>query len=193
MDVLLEPGQPVELVLDGGWRLTVRVASVGLDYVDLGPVEGPLVLPGAVRWCGATMSWRTRLGAARRHGLLIDGPRDTLRLHPDGAALKVQRRQFVRVPADLHTAVIAADRRLVTRTLDLSVGGMLVSPADSLVLDEPVRFALDLGALTISGDGIVVRGTTDGARAVRFGDLQGGAERALSRFVARRQRELIAG
>jgi c-di-GMP-binding flagellar brake protein YcgR len=138
------------------------------------------------------MSWRTRLGAAQRRGLLIHGPQDTLRLHPDGAALKVQRRQFVRVPADLHTAVIAADRRLVTRTLDVSVGGMLVAPADSLVLEEQVRFALDLGDLTISGDGLVVRGTTDGARAVRFGELQGGAERALSRFIAQRQRQLIA-
>jgi hypothetical protein len=181
-------------VLDGGWRLTARVASVGLDFVDLGPVDAPLALPGELRWCGALMSWRTRLGAAQRRGMLFDGPDGTLRMHPDGAALQVQRRRFVRVPADLPTAVIAAaDRRLLTRTLDLSVGGMLLSPADTLAIEETVRFALDLGEITVAGDARVVRGTSDGARALEFGELQGGAERALSRFVAQRQRELIAG
>jgi c-di-GMP-binding flagellar brake protein YcgR len=88
--------------------------------------------------------------------------------------------------------VIAADRRLMTRTVDLSVGGMLISPADTLAIEDDVRFALDLGELTISGSGTVGRGDSAGLRAVAFSDLQGRAERALSRFVARRQRELIA-
>lgn len=192
MDVLLDRDQPVDVVLDGGWRLTARVASVGLDYVDLGPVDAPLMLPGDLRWCHAQVSWRTRLGAAQRHGMLVGGPDGLLRLHPLGAALKVQRRRFVRVPVELSTAVIAADRRLMTRTLDLSVGGMLISPADSLAIADQVRFALDLGELTISGSGTVVRGDADGLRAVQFEDLHGRAERALSRFVAQRQRELIA-
>jgi hypothetical protein len=192
VDVLLDRDQPVDVVLDGGWRLNVRVASVGLDYVDLGPIDGPLALPGDLRWCHAKVSWRTRLGAAHRHGMLVDGPDGLLRLHPLGAALKVQRRRFVRVPVELSTAVIAADRRLMTRTVDLSVGGMLISPADSLAIADQVRFALDLGELTISGSGTVVRGDADGLRAVQFDDLQGRTERALSRFVAQRQRELIA-
>jgi hypothetical protein len=192
VDVLVDRDQPVDVVLDGGWRLTARVASVGLDYVDLDGVDGALALPGELRWCSALMSWRTRLGAAHRRGVLVDGPAGLLRLHPIGAALKVQRRRFVRVPVDLSTAVIAADRRLMTRTVDLSVGGMLISPADTLAIEDDVRFALDLGELTISGSGTVVRGDSAGLRAVAFSDLQGRAERALSRFVARRQRELIA-
>ena len=192
MDVLLDRDQPVDVVLDGGWRLTARVASVGLDYVDLGPVDGALALPGELRWCHALVSWRTRLGAAHRHGVLVGGPAGLLRLHPIGAALKVQRRRFVRVPVELSTAVIAADRRLMTRTVDLSVGGMLISPADTLAIEDHVRFALDLGALTISGSGTVVRGDPAGLRAVRFEDLEGRSERALSRYVARRQRELLA-
>jgi c-di-GMP-binding flagellar brake protein YcgR len=69
---------------------------------------------------------------------------------------------------------------------------MLVAPADTLALDDAVRFALDLGAITISGDGRVVRGTSEGARGILFADLQGRAERQLSHFVAQRQRELIA-
>jgi PilZ domain-containing protein len=193
VDVLLDRDQPVDVVLDGGWRLTARVASVGLDYVDLGPVDGAMALPGDLQWCHALMSWRTRLGAAHRHGVLVGGPQGMLRLHPIGAALKVQRRRFVRVPVDLSAAVIAADRRLMTRTLDLSVGGMLISPADTLAINDEVRFALDLGDVTISGSGVVVRGDSAGLRGVRFDDLHGRAERALSRYVAQRQRELIAG
>jgi hypothetical protein len=192
VEVLLEPDQPVDVMLDGGWHLTARVASVAPDHVDLGPLDVPLVLPGQLRWCGATVSWRTRIGAAHRHGILVPAPgAGMLRLHAVGDPIKVQRRHFVRVPAELSTAVIAPDKRLTTRTLDVSVGGMLVAPADTLVLDDTVRFALDLGALTISGDGTVVRGSAEGARSIRFSDLQGRAERALSRYVAQRQRELI--
>ena len=194
MEVLLERDQPVDVVLDGGWHLTARVASVGPTHVDFAPVDAPLALPGQLRWCGATVSWRTRIGAAHRHGVLVPVPgADLLRLHPVGDPAKVQRRQFVRVPAELSTAVIAPDKRLTTRTLDVSVGGMLVAPADTLVLADTVRFALDLGALTISGDGTVVRGSAEGTRGIRFCDLQGRSERALSRYVAQRQRELIAG
>jgi hypothetical protein len=193
VEVLLERDQPVDVVLDGGWRLTARVAAVGREYVDFAPLDATLALPGQLRWCGATVSWRTRIGAAHRHGILVQAPdAGQLRLHPVGDPMKVQRRRFVRVPAELSTAVIAPDKRLTTRTLDVSVGGMLVAPADTLVLDDTVRFALDLGALTIAGDGTVVRGSAEGARSISFTDLQGRSERALSRYVAQRQRELIA-
>ena len=193
MEVLLERDVPVDVTLDGGWRLTARVTSVGREHVDLGPLDQPLRLPEQLRWCGATIAWRTRLGAAHRRGILVPGDRaGGLRLHPIGDPLKVQRRRFVRVPAELAAAVIAPDKRLTTRTLDVSVGGMLVAPADTLTLEDTVRFALDLGAITISGDGRVVRGTAEGARGIRFADLQGRAERRLSHFVAQRERELIA-
>ena len=194
MEVLLERDTPVDVTLDGGWHITARVAAVGLEHVDLGPVDEPLQLPAQLRWCGATMSWKTRVGAAHRRGILVPAPAEgTLRMHPIGDPMRVQRRQFVRVPAELSTAVIATDKRLTTRTLDVSVGGMLVAPAETLILDDVVRSALDLGAITIAGDGKVVRGTSDGARGILFEDLQGRAERQLSHYVAQRQRELIAG
>jgi hypothetical protein len=185
-----ERNQPVDVVLDGGWHLTALVQAVDDATIELGPLDRPLRLPGSLGVCGATVAWRTRTGAAQRHGRIAIGPDGTLRLEPDGEAEQVQRRSFVRVPALLSTAVIGRER-LVTRTTDVSVGGMLVSPAESLELDEEVRFALDLGSLTISGSGAVVRATTDGARGVRFADLRDGAERAISRYVAQRQRELI--
>jgi hypothetical protein len=194
VEVLLERHVPVDITLDGGWHLTAQVTSVGRDHVDLGPLDAPLTLPQQLRWCGATIAWRTRIGAAHRHGILVAGDEPGhLRLHPVGDPMKVQRRRFVRVPAELSTAVIAPDKRLTTRTLDVSVGGMLVAPADTLALEDTVRFALDLGAITISGDGRVVRGTSEGARGILFCDLQGRAERQLSHYVAQRQRELIAG
>jgi PilZ domain-containing protein len=194
VEVLLERHVPVDITLDGGWHLTAQVTSVGLDHVDLGPLDQPLRLPAQLRWCGATIAWKTRIGAAQRRGILVAGDEPgQLKLHPVGDPMKVQRRRFVRVPAELATAVIAPDKRLTTRTLDVSVGGMLVAPADTLVLDDIVRFALDLGAITISGDGRVVRGTSAGARGILFCDLQGRAERQLSHFIAQRQRELIAG
>jgi hypothetical protein len=194
VEVLLERDTPVDITLDGGWHITARVAAVGMEYVDLGPVDEALQLPAQLRWCGATIAWKTRIGAAHRRGILVSAPGDgILRLHPVGDPMKVQRRRFVRVPAELSTAVIGADKRLTTRTLDVSVGGMLVAPAETLILDDVVRFALDLGAITVAGDGRVVRGTSDGARGILFCDLHGRAERQLSHYVAQRQRELIAG
>ena len=74
MEVLLERDTPVDITLDGGWQITARVAAVGQDYVDLGPVDGPSQLPAQLRWCGATMAWKTRLGAAHRRGVLVAAP-----------------------------------------------------------------------------------------------------------------------
>jgi hypothetical protein len=194
VEVLLERHVPVDVTLDGGWHLTAQVTAVGRDHVDLGPLDAPLALPAQLRWCGATIAWKTRIGAAQRRGILVraDQP-GCLRLHPIGDPMKVQRRRFVRVPAELSTAVIGPETRLTTRTLDVSVGGMLVAPADTLTLDDSVRFALDLGSISIAGQGRVVRGTAEGARGILFCDLHGRAERQLSHYVAQRERELIAG
>ncbi|MBI5104155.1 MAG: PilZ domain-containing protein [Solirubrobacterales bacterium] len=191
MDVLLERAQPVDVVLDGGWRLTAHVANVGLDHVDLS-VDGAFELPGQLRWCGATIAWRTPGGAAQRRGMLVAHGRG-MRLHSTEGPVNVQRRRFVRVPVEVTAAVIAEDRRLLTRTRDLSIGGMLLTTAETLGVHEHVRFAVELGDTTISGDGEVVRGTAEGSRAVRFEKLDPGAEQAISRFVAERQRSMALG
>lgn len=195
MDLLLQHEQPVDLVLDGGWRLTARVAAVAGDHVDLAAVDGDVHLPGQLRTCQARMLWRTRHGAAERRGTLIEVPdAPGLRLLTPEAAVPVQRRAFVRVPATLPVVLIGEGGRLSARTADLSIGGMLLAPpaAAALNLGERVRFVLDLGDVSIRGDGVVVRGDADGTRAVHFAALQGRVERAISRYVARRQRELIA-
>jgi c-di-GMP-binding flagellar brake protein YcgR len=107
-----------------------------------------------------------------------------------GALPEVQRRKNVRVTAGLRAALIAGERRLLSRTLNISTGGMLLVPAETFDVEDQVRFALALGETTVTGVGTVVRGTDDGARGLRFDDLDDNAELALSAFVARRQYEL---
>src|SRR4051794_28249208 len=98
---MLERDQPVDLVLDGGWHPTAPLSAAARDYVALGPLAAPLTLRGELRWCGAIVSWRTRIGAAHRHGILVGTSAGCLRLPPVGDPMKVQRRRFVRVPAEL--------------------------------------------------------------------------------------------
>ncbi len=193
MDVLIEPNLAVDVTLDGGWHLPAIVASVTDDHVDLridSETMEPASMPGDMRFCRATIAWSTRMGTASRDGMLMAGPDGLLRLHTIGAAQNLQRRSHVRVPADLVAAVIGEDHRVVTRTLDISVGGMLLSPVTSIAPDQPVRFAISLGDVTVTGVGEVVRSTEDGAPAVRFSGLHDLAEQEISAYVERRRREL---
>jgi hypothetical protein len=169
------------------------VASVTEDHVDLrlaSDTMEPAMLPGDLRFCRATISWHTRMGDARRDGMLMFGPDGLLRMHAIGRTSEVQRRVHARVPADLVAAVIGDDHRVVTRTLDISVGGMMLSPVSSIVPDQLVRFAIGLGDITVTGVGEVVRATPEGSPVVRFSGLHDLAEREIAAFVERRQREL---
>jgi c-di-GMP-binding flagellar brake protein YcgR len=79
---------------------------------------------------------------------------------------------------------------LITRTVDLSVGGMLVEQAALLQVDERVRFVIvlpDLGELR--GEGDVVRATPFGHRAVRFDPMSRSDEQRLARYVMAQERE----
>jgi hypothetical protein len=192
VDVLLERAQPVDVVLDGGWRLTAHVADVAADHVDVA-ADGGFALPGGIDQCRATLTWRTKIGVAQRHGILVPQAGGLLRLHGADPAEEVQRRRFVRVPAECTAALVAAgDRRVLARTRDISIGGMLLETAPALPIHELVRFAVDLGeAIKVIGTGEIVRGSTDGERAVRFERLDARNEQTLSRFVATRQRELL--
>jgi hypothetical protein len=193
MDVLIEPNLAVDVTLDGGWHLPAIVASVTEDHVDLrldSETMEPATMPGDLRFCRATMAWSTRMGTASRDGMLVAGPEGLLRLHTIGAEQSLQRRSHVRVPADLVAAIIGEDHRVVTRTLDISVGGMLLSPVTSISHAQPVKFAISLGDVTVTGVGEVVRSSEEGAPAVRFSGLHDIAEREIAAFVEKRRREL---
>lgn len=189
MRELPDPGAVADLVLDGGWRQHVHVRTVGED-LHVRPVDGGPLLPGALTWCPAAIEWRVGARAARLDGVLtVDG--DELLLTPSGSIVPLQRREAVRVPAELPAAIVTGGRRIVARTVNLSVGGMLLAGAADLELDQDVRFALELGGVAVAGTGHVVRGTADGERGVAFAGLDGAGERAIARFVTGRQRELV--
>jgi glyoxylase-like metal-dependent hydrolase (beta-lactamase superfamily II) len=63
------------------------------------------------------------------------------------------------------------------------------TPIDGTV--EPGE-ALDLGGITVTGDGTVLRAEPEAGRAIRFDGLDARAVNALAGFVTRRQRELLA-
>jgi len=162
------------------------------DAVSVG-TDADLALLDALERATAAVSWRSRAGgAARRAGVLIPRPAGRMRDQAMGRLPAVQRRSTVRVSAALRAAVFTGERSLLSRTLNLSAGGMLLAPAETLTVGDAVRFAIDLGGITVTGDGTVLRAEPDGGRAIRFDGLDARAVNALAGFVARRQRELLA-
>lgn len=193
MDVLIERNLAVTVTLEGGWHLPATVISVTDEHIDLriaSTSRERAVLPGQLGSCDARVSWETRLGTAHRDGIIAPHETGDLRLYATRSPQQVQRRVHARVPADLVAAIVGDDHRVVTRTLDISVGGMLLSPVNAVVPHQMVRFAIGLGEVTVTGVGEVVRTSDEGAPAIRFSGLHGESEHQLEAFVARRRREL---
>jgi hypothetical protein len=185
-------GHPIDLVVAGGWRLPVRVeGATDPGDVALEALAGDAAMPGGVSSCRAALEWRSARGLVRRTGELrvVDG-----RLVLTGAdeAVIVQRRNFARVRCAVRVAVISerVGKELVTRTVDLSVGGMLVEHATLLGLEERVRFSILLPEHgDLEGEGDIVRATPFGHRAVQFDPLPRGDEQRLARYVMAQERE----
>ncbi len=181
----LQADEVVDLVIEGGWRQPARVTRIGENAVSLAMTGAPLVLPGGLTVCGGSIEWASPNGTLKVRGVLrTEGSGLCLEAAPDSPAL--QRRRFNRVPAHVGASLTGGRnaRRTLTRTVDLSVGGMLVEAGPGINVNDRVQFALDLGGATVTGDGEVVRSSDDGALAVRFGHLPPTSERALSHFVA---------
>ena len=182
----LQADDLVDLVIEGGWRRPARVTRIGDNAVIVSTTDGSLRLPGGLAVCAGAIEWGSPNGTLRVQGVLRRGDDGALCLEaaPDSPAL--QRRRFDRIPAHLSASLIVGrtTRRTLTKTVDLSVGGMLVEAGPGLNVSDRVQFALDLGGATVTGDGEVVRSTADGALAVRFGHLPPTGERTLSQFVS---------
>ncbi len=184
-------GHPVDLVVAGGWRLPVRVQDTTAQSVTVESMTGEVVMPGGVGTCDAALEWRSARGLVRRAGrLTVEGQR--LLLTDAEEAVIMQRRNFARVHCAVRVAVcgVLGGDDLLTRTVDLSVGGMLIEQASVLALDARVRFSILLpehGELT--GEGTIVRATQFGHRAIQFDELSRADERLLARFVMAQERE----
>jgi hypothetical protein len=184
-------GHPVDLVVAGGWRLPVRVQDTSAQSVTVESMMGDVVMPGGVTSCEAALEWRSARGLVRRAGRLsVDGRH--LVLSGAEEAVIMQRRNYARVHCAVRVAVagVLTGDDLLTRTVDLSVGGMLIEQAAVLGLDTRVRFSIllpDHGEL--QGEGTIVRATQFGHRAVQFDELSRADERLLARFVMAQERE----
>jgi len=193
VDVLIERNLAVSVMLEGGWRLPATVIAVTDEHIDMriaSTAHADAVLPGHLQSCKARVAWETRLGTAHRDGMITVRTDGDLRLHAVRQPQHLQRRIHARVPADLVAAIVGDDHRVVTRTLDISVGGMLLSPVSAVVPKQQVRFAIGLGEITVTGVGEVVRTSEEGAPAIRFAGLHGESQREIASFVDRRRREL---
>lgn len=185
-------GHAIDLVVAGGWRLPVRVReAIVAGDVELQPLADGAGMPGGVERCPAALEWRSARGLVRREGELTlrDG---RLVLVAADEAVIMQRRNFARVRCAVRVAVMgmAAGEELITRTVDLSVGGMLVEHAALLTIEERVRFSIllpDHGEL--QGEGEIVRATPFGHRAVQFDPMPRSDEQRLARYVMAQERE----
>jgi hypothetical protein len=186
-------GDLVDLVLSGGWRLPVRLTSdrAADGDVELVPVAGSPAMPADVESLEATLEWRSPRGLVRRHGTLSVGG-SGFRLQAAREAVVMQRRNFARVRCSVRVAVEGdgVEGELLTRTVDLSVGGMLIEHAARLEVDERVRFTLSLDDDTVvRGEGTVVRATPFGHRAIQFDEFPRRDEQIVARFVFAQERE----
>jgi hypothetical protein len=189
----LEPDQIVDVCLSGGWRRTVRVVGVGTSYVDVLPIDGPAMLPAGIELWEATIEWRAERGLARAEGVITDTA-GALRFLETAGEVVMQRRRFFRVRCGVAVTVADSDRHsILTEAVDLSVGGMLLTRADSLRMGDRVRFAVTLGEGEILvGGAKVVRATPFGHRALAFDALLGNQEQRLGHFIAELQRREAA-
>lgn len=186
-------GAPIDLVIAGGWRLTVRTHSDDPSQGDvrLLPVGGPAVIPGDGDTIDATLEWRSPRGLVRRQGVLRADVRGFV-LADAHEAVVMQRRNFARVRCAVRVKVhgTEADQDLITRTVDLSVGGMLVEQAALLSVGERVGFTLNLpDDEVVKGEGTIVRATQFGHRAIQFDPFPRADEQKVARFVFAQERE----
>lgn len=189
MSAFPEPGALADIVLDGGWRQHVVVVESEGEVV-LRPIDGLALLPGTLTWCPAALEWREAGRAARVTGVLTAAA-NGFTLTTSAEVRDVQRRQFVRVPAEVRAAIVSDDLRIVARTVNISLGGVMLTDAEDLRVGDVLRFALELGDDTITVAGRVIRGDLDGTRGVAFEHLEPAVERRLARFLAARQRSAV--
>jgi len=184
-----ESGALADIVLDGGWRQHVLVAETA-DELVLRPIDGLAVLPGTLTSCPAALEWRDAGRAARVSGSVTPTD-DGFAFTASAEVRDVQRREFVRVPAEVRAAIVSEDLQIVARTVNISLGGVQLTDAADLRVGDSLRFALELGDDTITVHGRVIRGDLDGTRGVAFEDLSLAVERRLARFLAGRQRSVV--
>jgi PilZ domain len=191
--------------LSAGEHVQVTLPHIGRLPATVEAAEpGALVLALAVgdarvaRLAGSEVSVEhaTGRGINRFAGTLsLDGPSaERLRVHVEGDAERIQRREWARVDAVLPVSVRGIDEQIGgdTQTLNLSGGGLLVRDPWNMPLGIDVRVELQVesGAEPISALGRVVRAPAPDAKGIRIDSIAREDSERLVRLV--RERELAA-
>ncbi len=181
------PGHPIDVVIPGGWRLPVQChEATAPGDVLLQPFGEEVILPGGTE-LPASLEWRSARGLVRREGVLRQAANGFI-LSQAADAVVMQRRNFARVRAQVRVAIPGHD--LLTNTVDISAGGMLLENAATLEIGETVRFSIGLpDQMDLQASGEVVRATSFGHRAIQFDPLPRNDEQRLTRFVFQQERE----
>ncbi len=191
----ISTGEHVQITLPHIGRLpaTVEAAEPGALVVALAVGDARVA-----RLAGSEVSVEhaTGRGINRFGGTLsIDSSSgDRLRVHVEGEAERIQRREWARVEAVLSVSVHGVDEPVGgdTQTLNLSGGGMLVRDPWNMPIGIDVRVKLEVaaGAEPISALGRIVRAPAPDAKGIRIDSISRDDSERLVRLV--RERELAA-
>ena len=135
----------------------------------------------------ALLEYNSARGVVRLRGEAVFEDRSLIRFEAATEPEVTQRREFVRIHSP-RPVVLKAEQEVIddhAHTIDLSGGGMLVSGADTLAVDDEVRFSMQLGPreLLVAGVARVVRVHDDGQRALSFIEIDEGDRDRLIRYV----------
>jgi hypothetical protein len=135
----------------------------------------------------ATLEYTSMRGIIRLHGEAVFQDASLVRFRSDGDPEIIQRRQFVRVHTSREVTIdsppLHAPQAL--QTVDLSGGGMLLSDASHLSIDDVVRFEVRFGESERPAEGVarVVRIDGSGRRGLRFEAIDEEDRQRLIRYV----------
>lgn len=189
-------GTEGKLTTSEGSRIPVRVFERGGDFLMLVLMldDGEALAhdaPGPLE-----LEYVSARGVVHFRGQAVLQERDLVRFEVSTAPEVTQRREFVRIPSlqDVILAGEAGGKKIDTKAIDLSGGGMLLSGAERLELDSVVRFRIDLGggAGEIEGHARVVRSDQEGRRALVFEEISQTDRQRLIHFVFECQRQTLA-
>jgi hypothetical protein len=133
----------------------------------------------------ANLEYTSRRGLIKLHGEAVFEDRSLIRFRPHGDAEILQRRDFVRVHTP-HPVTLDSEEEGSYRAhmVDLSGGGMLLADAETLAVDQTIRFVISVGAEEpVEGVARVVRVGEDGKRALMFEQVSEHDRQRLIRFV----------
>jgi len=135
----------------------------------------------------ATLEYTSMRGVIRLHGEAVFQDASLVRFRADGDPEIIQRRQFVRVHASREVTIDSPPLHTprATQTVDISGGGMLLSGASHLSLDDLVRFEVSFGESEPPAEGVarVVRIDGGGRRGLRFEAIDEEDRQRLIRYV----------